>query len=208
MVCAWCWPELFELAPPRCFACGVDSPDAKVCAACREGRPGKPAIPLNHVWVVTPYRGGAKALVRRMKIDAQRQACLLIARAMHESVPQFSGVCVTSVPTSTARIRERGFDHSRLIAREFARLQGLPHRPLLWRRGRSKQAGATKAQRAEQIRGAYQVRRGRVGDLKDIDILLIDDVTTTGATLIEVASVLRQAGAQNVSALVFAQTSQ
>lgn len=201
LVCSWCWPELFELAPPRCFACQADSPRSAVCSKCSA------SVRLEHVWVVTPYRGGARALVRRMKIDAQRQACLLIARAMHESAPQLPlAVCITSVPTAMARIRERGFDHSALIAKEFARLRGLSYRPLLNRHGRTKQAGATKAQRAQQIQGVYLPRPR--ASIKDRHILVIDDVTTTGATLIEVANVLRAAGAKNVDALVFAQTIQ
>lgn len=181
LVCSWCWPELLAESVQKIEVSGLSS-----CI------------------VVTPYQGGARALVRRMKIDAQRQACLLIARAMHESAPQLPlAVCITSVPTAMARIRERGFDHSALIAKEFSRLRGLAYRPLLTRHGRTKQAGATKAQRVMQIKGVYQAK----GVIKG-HILLLDDVTTTGATLIEVASVLKTAGAQKVDALVFARTIQ
>lgn len=200
LVCSWCWPELFELTPPRCFSCLLDSPNAAVCSKCRTN------TSLQHVWVVTPYRGGAKALVRCMKIEAQRQGCVLIARAMHESAPQFIDVWVVPVPTSTARIRERGFDHSALIAQEFARLRGLPYRQMLGRLGRTKQAGASKTERAKQIMGVYQVRSP--AHVKQQKILLIDDVITTGATLKEVARVLRKAGVAQVDALVFAQTTQ
>ncbi len=199
LVCSWCWPELFELMPQQCFSCLADSPGAAVCAKCR------PGIPLDHVWVVCPYRGGARQLVRRMKIDCQRQACWLIARAMHETAPVLSpGAVVTSVPTAPARIRERGIDHGGLIARKFARLRGLPYQQLLIRQGRAKQAGASRAVRAQQIKGAYQPKPGI--NMGSTHILLIDDVTTTGATLTEVAKVLHQAGAQTVDALVFAQT--
>ena len=184
LVCSWCWPELLAESVQKIEVTGLSS--------CR---------------VVTPYQGGARALVRRMKIDAQRQACFLIARAMHESAPQLPlAVCITSVPTAMARIRERGFDHSALIAKEFARLRGLAYRPLLTRHGRTKQAGATKVQRARQIQGVYLPRPRAL--IKDRHILVIDDVTTTGATLIEVANVLRAAGAKNLDALVFAQAIQ
>lgn len=198
LVCAWCWPEIFEVAAEECFSCHKASPGAAVCNHCRVG------APLQHVWVVTPYRGGARALVRRMKIDCYRQACTIIARAMHESVPTLSpGMVVTSVPTAGARIRERGFDHSRLIAEEFARARSLPYRPLLVRYGRTKQAGASKSERLRQIIGNYQA----YGIMpRDLPVLVIDDVTTTGATLSEVAKVLRQAGVRSVDALVFAQT--
>lgn len=198
LVCDWCWPEAFEVIPRRCFICRSSTPHGEVCSSCR------PGVFLDHVWVITPYRRAAKVLVRRMKIHAQRQACQLIARAMHESAPHISGVVVTSVPTAAARIRERGFDHGRLIAEEFAHLRQLPYRQLLVRLGRAKQAGASRAERQTQIKGVYQPRGST--DIKGLSVLLIDDVTTTGATMIEVAKVLRRAGAVMVNGLVFAQT--
>lgn len=198
LVCNWCWPEMFEIAPEECFRCHRTSPLAAVCRSCRQ------YTSLQHVWVVSPYRGGARELVRHMKIDAYRQACALIARAMHESTPILpSDTVITSVPTARARIRERGFDHSRLIAEEFARARSLPYRQLLVRYGRAKQAGATKAERLQQISGRYQAY-GRLPTTQPV--LIIDDVTTTGSTLTEVAKVLTQAGCTTVNALVFAQT--
>lgn len=198
LVCAWCWPEMFEVAPEECFSCHRASPGAAVCDRCR------PGVALQHVWVVSPYRGGARALVRRMKIDAYRQACSIIARAMHESVPALPpGTIVTSVPTAGARVRERGFDHSRLIAEEFARARSLPYRPLLVRYGRAKQAGASKIERLRQISGSYQAYGHPPTNQP---VLVIDDVTTTGATLNEVAKVLQRAGVRTIDGLVFAQT--
>ena len=197
------------IAPYDCLRCGIEG--SLVCEHCWAylfgDPPGSAPFPgLERCIVVTPYQGLAKALVHSMKVDAQRQACGLIARAMHESATPFSAVWVTSVPTAAARIRERGFDHGVLIAREFARLRDLPYRPLLIRRGRTKQAGASRAVRTQQIKGVYQPKSKNA--IKGQYILVIDDVTTTGAALVEVASVLKSAGAGQVDALVFAQTIQ
>ena len=198
------------IAPYDCLECGTEG--LLVCEHCwahlfSEPPISAPSPGLGRCVVTTSYHGLAKALVHCMKVDAQRQACRLIARAMHQSAPRLSlAVCITSVPTAPARIRERGFDHGALIAREFARLRGLPYRPLLIRRGRAKQAGASRAQRAVQLKGAYQSNTKTA--IKGQHILVIDDVTTTGATLVEVASVLKSAGAGQVDALVFAQTIQ
>lgn len=177
LICDYCWPMLILMPKKDLTIKGV-----------------------HQTISVTQYRGLAKALVRSMKIDAQRQACVLIARAMQESAPEISNVCVTHVPTSTARVRERGFDHGRLIAQEFARLRRLPYRSLLVRYGRVKQAGASKIQRAQQIKGIYQAKPGSI---PQCPIVLIDDVTTTGATLTEVANVLNLAGAKSIHVLVF-----
>lgn len=200
LVCEWCWPSIFEQVPERCFVCRRQSLNAATCLPCRR------AVSLSHVWVVTPYRAGAKELVRAMKIDCQRQACDLIARAMHEVAPVISPeTLVTSVPTALARIRERGFDHSGRIAQEFARLRCLEYCSLLARQGRTKQAGASKAQRAEQIKGQYQLA-AQIPQRPPI--LLIDDVTTTGATLAEIAKVLSAGGVNHIDALIFAQAIQ
>jgi predicted amidophosphoribosyltransferase len=140
-----------------------------------------------------------------MKIDCKRQACYLIARAMHEEAPILpADTLITSVPTATARIRERGFDHGRLIAQEFARLRGLSYKQLLIRHGRAKQAGASRAQRTAQIKDKYQVRHEAA--VRDRLVLVIDDVITTGTTIAEVAHVLKPAGARRVDGLVFGQT--
>lgn len=179
LICAWCWPDIFEPA---------SDPQAVVPH-------------LTSVWVGTTYSGRAKELVRCMKIDARRQACTLIAKAMSEAAPHYNNMCVTSVPTAVNRIRERGFDHGRLIAQKFAVLRSLSYQQLLVRHGNTKQAGSSKVIRAQQAKNIYQVKSVKLPK----KVLIIDDVKTTGATLSEVATVLHKAGVSQVHALVFAQ---
>jgi len=186
------------LAPYDCLACGQEG--LLVCDLCWPQLFTK-VSQTPDCWAATNYTSLAKELVRSMKIDCRRQACWLIARALHQLAPAYHSVVVTSVPTASVRIRERGFDQGRLIAQEFASLRKLPYQPFLIRHGKAKQAGASKSSRLQQISGNYQVKPGCRFDKP---ILLIDDVSTTGATLTEITTVLHRAGAGSVSTLVFA----
>jgi predicted amidophosphoribosyltransferase len=75
--------------------------------------------------------------------------------------------------------------------------------PLLTRHGQTRQVGATRAQRLQQVTGSYQLRNQV--DVQGARILLVDDLVTTGATLGEAAKILREAGAKTVDAIVVAQ---
>jgi len=106
------------------------------------------------------------------------------------------------IPTaSSRRIRQRGFDHTKLLAQQLGQILKLDVRTSLRRIGQSQQVGTKSAQRIKQAEGMFQV----AGSVTDQKIILVDDVTTTGATLEEAARVLKRAGAKQVGAVVFAQ---
>lgn len=198
VVCDWCYPHAFPRLPDRCFSCKAVSRSSAVCSTCKK------ATVLQNVWAITAYDSVAKSLIRTMKIDCARQPCQIIARALHEEAPYLDvTTIVTAVPSSRSRVRERGFAHAEMIAKKFAHMRHLAYTQYVDRVGKQKQAGANRQQRLQQIAGAYEVDRPIA---KGSNILLIDDVTTTGATLTEVAKILKKAGAKSVSAVVFAQS--
>ena len=109
------------------------------------------------------------------------------------------------VPLHPSRRRERGFNQARLLARGLAAGRGLAvlDGALIKTRNAPAQAGLRAADRERNVRRAYAVKRpdlvrGRV-------LVLVDDVTTTGATLRECAGVLMDAGAKEVRAVTLAQ---
>ncbi len=138
-----------------------------------------------------------------MKFSSHRQACSIIAARLDEVAPYYDkNVIVTYVPTSTKRVRERGFDHAKLIAEIFAKTRGLHCKNLLYRTTQQKQAGTDRKTRLKQVKGSYQAIKPRM----NIDqVVLIDDIITTGATLSESTRVLKKAGIKNIESLVFAQ---
>jgi ComF family protein len=109
------------------------------------------------------------------------------------------------VPLSAARLRERGFNQADELATALAGHLGIVRvSPITRAPGRGRQAGAGRTARRHNVQGRFVCGRSRAG--KGRDALLIDDVVTTGSTLIECASVLRETGFGRIGALTFART--
>lgn len=197
LLCDWCKPDACPPLPDLCYRCHKLSADSEVCKSCRR------TSPLRHVWVRTNYDGAAKGLIQALKFERAKGAAPLVAEITHEALPYLSeNTVITHVPAATTRVRVRGYDQSKLLAREIARLSNRPHASLLSRLGQSRQVGASRQQRLKQLRGAFWPLNSYM--IKDAEILLVDDVLTTGATLEEATRTLKKAGAKRVNAIVFA----
>lgn len=200
LICAWCWPHAFDALPSRCYRCYKSTSEAAVCDKCRK------ATPVMRAWVTTAYNKLPRELIKGMKYQQQRQAVYLLAQKFNEALPHFEEITITYVPTASSRHRQRGFDHSKIIARELASLRGLDYAPLLIRTNQLRQVGSTRKDRLAQAKGAFRVINTR--HLLRKRILLVDDVLTTGATIEEAARTLKRAGAKKVDAAIFAQATQ
>lgn len=196
ILCITCLPAAFDVVPSRCFSCFRATTNSQVCPKCRK------QTALRHVWVGTVYAGVAKQVVHQLKFAPDRTAAYLIARWLDEVLSFIDTDVVTFVPTAQVRVRQRGFDQAKIIARQFAHHRQLPFDTLLLRHGSSRQVGSEKKARQQQIRGAYTAKKQLSGQR----VLLLDDILTTGATLSEAARTLKQNGATVVNAAVFAQS--
>jgi ComF family protein len=212
-VCPRCWVDAAPLPESGlCNLCGLPGgrPDVEIfqCSSCIEHPPrfvlarsyGEYGGALRELVHLLKYNGMiplAKPLGERLASVAERLAgCEEFARCQ----------AVVAVPLEAARLRSRGYNQAELLARVVARRLGLPLLPArAFRRVRatSTQAGLTRPQRRENVRGAFAAEAALV---KDRQILLIDDVMTTGATLDSCAAALRSAGARRVLALCVART--
>ena len=111
---------------------------------------------------------------------------------------------VTWIPTSPSRMRVKGFDHSRLIAKELARKRKLNYTELFTRNHETMLHLLTKEERQKNITSMYSARNSFV--IKDKTILLVDDIITTGATVSECSKLLKKADAKEVMVVAFAKT--
>lgn len=194
------------LFPPKCPFCGRVLERAGVCERCGRTLPWtageetvrflrggtRCAAPL---WYQGPVRDGILNYKFHGASGAARPLGELIARCAAES---FSGEfdTVTWVPVSRKRLRQRGYDQAELLARSACRLwQTRPARLLTKKRHNDAQSGLEGAEkRWENVRDAYAAAAGAKGRR----ILLIDDICTTGATLLSCVSALEAAGAESV----------
>lgn len=189
--------EALPTLPQRCYKCQALSAEAKTCQTCRR------SSALYSVQVATPYRDVAKDLVWKLKFAHARSAVNLMSTVMTDRLHFSDEAIIVHVPTATGRVRQRGFDQAQLLAVRISRTTSLRHSFALARHGQERQVGSSRKQRLEHLLSAFWVRRPEL--IAGKHIILIDDVITTGATLEAAASVLRQAGAKRVDAVVFAQ---
>lgn len=199
LLCNWCAEDAYERLPQRCYRCFKASAYNQTCPACRR------LSPIKQLWASTSYGGLSKKLVQTLKFHrAGSAAAKVIAEDLNERLPYFEKIIITYVPTSTSRVRQRGYDQAKFIAKEFALLRKLPYGGLLGRHGQSRQTGSRKKDRAAQLKSAFYPRNNLL--INKAEILLIDDVLTTGATMEAAARTLRKAGAKSIYGAVFAQT--
>ena len=187
---------VFSEGLETCVLCNKPTVDSRVCAACRT------QTPLRHVWMAATYEGIAKKLIRAYKFERLRAAYKPLAVAMAETLPYFEDIVVVHIPTAPRRVRQRGYDQAKLLAHEIAKQRGWTHLSLLRRRHSLRQVGASRRQRMRQASAAFEVAPGAA--IKGRHVLLVDDVTTSGATLLAAAELVMCAGAAQVDAVVAA----
>ena len=110
---------------------------------------------------------------------------------------------VVALPTIQKHIRERSFDHMGLLAKCLAYQNGLGLARVLERGNNCVQVGASEEKRREQAKTAY-VARANID--REANYLLIDDVWTTGSSMLAAVKTLREAGCKNLSIAVIAKS--
>lgn len=182
---------------PRCAGCHRLSAGFRTCKSCRAW------LQPYAIIVTTSYEGIYEQLIKSLKFDAKRQAARPIAGLMAEMLPVDGDSVLCPLPTAPARIRARGFDHTKLITKYLSDYSGLQRKEYLSRKSNTRQLGSTRSQRLKQMENEFFVKSGQ--QIADKNILLVDDVVTTGASLSAAAKELKRAGAKRVTAIVFAQ---
>ena len=156
--------------------------------------------PLAGLAALLSYEGAARPLVAGLKVRHNRSAQRWLAEGIALLVPTGTDV-VTWAPTSPARAAARGVDHARLLAEEVACAAGIPFHRTLRRLPGPAQTGRKRADRLSD--GPSFAARY---DLSGLSVVVVDDVTTTGATLAAAGRALIAAGAASTFGLAAAAT--
>lgn len=199
--------------PPKCPICGkllaADEPEA--CKSCFLDLPINtvaPAAPEFVTQCAAPFRyeGSLRESLLRYKFGGKQHYALFYARYLAAAIEaqDWQIDLVTWVPVSRIRRRERGFDQAQVLARQTAKLLGLPFcRALKKTKNNERQSSITDPEkRRTNVHGVY--KPVKLERFRGKRVLLIDDIMTTGATMSECAGTLRIAGAKTVFGAVAA----
>lgn len=194
LLCDSCKYDITYESSLNCVVCQTSDARHGVCESCREF--------YNKAWCVGERSGVLQRLIGDFKfnnVQAGHKALgdLLLTR-LDELPPS---TVIVPIPTISAHIRQRGYDHTLLLAQYIAKSRNLRVKRILQRETTTVQRGADRAKRHLQAAKAFRV----AGEIKDdIAYLILDDVVTTGATLTSASRVLKDAGAKTIWAAAIA----
>ncbi|HWR41466.1 MAG TPA: ComF family protein [Patescibacteria group bacterium] len=219
MLKAWLEALWGLIYPRRCPGCGrATAADSHWCGTCLAAiltpqyiQP-QPAIfrALDGCWAATNYTGRIRRLIRDMKFRRTQRQAAALAELVERAAPVSGGGkegfavdVVVPVPLHRERYRERGFNQTAAIFRPWCRRRELAWREALLRnRLTLPQWTLGMTARRQNITGAFTAARPE--DIQNKNILLVDDICTSGITLEECAKVLKAAGAAQVMGFVLA----
>ena len=200
-ICSSCCQSLLRITPPLCPRCGRSQASGILCSTCVSW-----LAAIDGIRSPFQFDGVMRKAIHQLKYRNLRAIAEPLAGLLSDCLTThyMPAEVLVPVPLHSKRLRERGYNQSGLLARELAKLAGLPviDGCLIRKRLAPPQA---KTQNVKE-------RRGNVADafvcrdhqLKGSQVLLIDDVTTSGATLDACAAALKDAGAASVWGLVLA----
>lgn len=211
-LCASCWRDVDFIRPPVCDRLGLPMPfdtgpfgaDAPMISAAAVADPP----PYGRARAVAAYTGSMRALVHGLKFHDRHDVRRLLGRWLVEAGGMVidRADMVVPVPLARRRLLLRRFNQAATLSQEVARLSGLRYEPMALARTRAtaSQVGLSRAARRRNVAGAFAVPRRLAARVEGANILLVDDVITTGSTVGACARALLKAGAVQVDVLALA----
>jgi ComF family protein len=204
--CPVCAATIEFIKPPRCQICSqpFDGMSGEFeCPNCRGT-----AFHFDCAVSVVRSRRVIRELIHRVKYNREIWIMKILGRILLQGLAdsRLSGQefdAIVPVPLHSKRLREREFNQAALLAGQLSRAAGTPMREVLVRsRYTGTQTTLDRVERRQNLRNAFSLRKNV--DVTDQNLLLIDDVLTTGSTLDACAAVLLEQGAESVRALTLA----
>lgn len=197
--CGLCQAALVKIASPLCQWCGYPLDTASTCPSCQTTQANTRPSALTGIRSVAFFEGPLRHALHRLKYKRDVILADALARLLVEGWREWAlpGDVVIPIPLSEKRLRERGYNQAGLLARAFAELTNLPYHPQALTRIRhtESQVNLSAAQRRVNVAGAF---RAQASHLAGRVVIVMDDVCTTGATLLAAAEAAHAAGATAV----------
>jgi ComF family protein len=196
LICSLCRVRWKPVSHPLCQRCGQPSLKDLDCRLCQDWPTGLSRV-RSAVWL----DGSARDAVHRLKYEGWSRVAETMAMAMRWLEPLTERVSLLPIPLGANRLRVRGYNQSERIAAALGSCLDLPMETGLLQRVRETptQTALTPEARHANVAGAF-----RADSVAGLQLVLVDDVFTTGATLAAAGAALMEAGAARVEAVTFA----
>ncbi len=189
-----------KYADGGCSVCGEELSDDGTCSFCSTRQ-----VYFDRSAAAVRYEGTAKALITGYKFGARKRMARVAADICLDRAGDLirQADVITAVPSSGRKKWKRGFNQSEEVAVIIAAETGIPFRKLLKETGQGrKQKTLGMEDRFFNVLGRYELKKG--AETAGKNVLLFDDVFTTGATINECSRILKEGGVSSVFSLVFA----
>ena len=203
-ICNNCLSKLEKINEPFCKICNkslAHNPNLEICEECIKS-------PRSFEISKSPYRykGSVKKLIHDYKYCNKPFYYKLFGNLLVQYMKENSYIYfdyIISVPLHKIKLRKRGFNQSKLIAKYIQKNLSIPYIDALKRvNNTEKQSNLSKYNRQNNLKNAFIIKNKKVASfIKDKNILIIDDIFTTGATINECSKVLKSSGANKIYAL-------
>lgn len=193
-ICSDCANEHLKPRQASCFYCNRYG-NGRTCPSCR------PKTSLDGLQVAYYFEPPLDEIVYQLKYFGNRSVASLFAETMARKLPQLSNHILSYVPITGTRLRARSYNQAELLARSVGEHLLIRPSKALIRTTAHEQIGQNRTQRFSSVYGNFVALGSRVSGR---NVILVDDVVTTGATLNECARVLKLAGARRVWGLALA----
>lgn len=199
-ICLSCWGEIRKYEGPSCGICGTPtvSQHTTTCKACMEDSP-----PYAQILYYGIYEGVLKKAIHLLKFNSCKRLSKPLGSLMSDlSLEKADGI--VPVPLHIKGLQQRGFNQTAVLGLQLSKALGIPLMPDVLRKVRETppQTDVTGKERLKNIKNAFSAS----GDVKGLNLLLVDDVITTGATVSECSRTLRKAGAKSVTVAALARS--
>lgn len=197
-ICSYCWAEIQKYNGPACKVCGIPSVSelTTICGACIKIRQ-----PFSKIIYYGLYEGNLRKAVHILKFNGIKRLANPLSRLLFE-LPIPKADLIIPVPLHLKRLREREFNQTALIGLCLSKELKIPMiiDNLLKTKETPPQTSLGRKERIENVKKAFSSFQG----VANSDILLIDDVITSGATVRECSVSLIESGAKSVTVLALA----
>lgn len=205
--CNNCWKKLVFIEKPTCSICGepldIKKDQSLLCGRCLNKQHY-----FSKATSVFIYNRTIARAIYRLKFNRKTFLSRFFAKFIVNNVKNFNSGYIVAVPIYKNRLVERGYNQSLLLAKEISKLTNIPYieNAILKVKSTLPQGKLTTAKRKNNLKSAFRINEKYKNLLKNKNILIVDDVLTTGATADECAKILKKNGANRVFVGTIART--